>query len=157
MIYSTDAISVVKVIEVPLRKNTSHGKIRSSGITIKFAVTVEMRGDMGADELQATDAVTGAIGMVSVLRPTPQIVGLADSAVNTNVVTELQTFENTWGVLLQRMDLFNRIVAGIAEVSDIQRLAPSPSECGIDSSVCVAGLVCDIGCESGLSFARHSR
>lgn len=76
-----------------------------------------MRGEIGADELQATDAVTRATEMVSVLRPTPQIAGPEDLATYTNVVTELQTFENTWGVLLQRMDSFNRIVAGIAEVS----------------------------------------
>ena len=118
MVYSTDAISVTKVLEVPLPKDTSDGQIHSSGITIKFALAAELRGDIGADELQATDAVNRATEIVSALGPTPQIVGLADSAINTgaNVVTELQAFEGTWGVLLQRMALFDKIVAGIAEV-----------------------------------------
>jgi hypothetical protein len=149
--------SPFKVLEVPLPKDTADGQVRSSGITIKFALTAEMHGGIGADELQGIDAVNRATEMVSALGPTPQIVGLTDSAVNTGTnVTELQTFENTWGVLLQRMALFNNIVAGIAEVSGIQRLPPSPSECRIDSPVYIVGLVCDISCEPGLSFARHS-
>ena len=72
--------------------------------------------DVDANELQAT---------------APQIVGNVVSA-STQVATELHTFENTRNVLLKRMDLFNKIVAGFAEVSGIQRLAPSPSECCID-------------------------
>ena len=139
------------MLEVPLPKDTADGQVHSSGITIKFALTAEMRGDIGADELQATDAVNRAAEMVSALGPTPQIIGLADSAINAG--TELQTFENTWGVLLQRMALFNKIVTGIAEVFGIQRLAPSPTECRIDSPIYIAGLVCDISCEPGLSFA----
>ena len=96
------------------------------GITIKFALAVEARGDVDANELQATDAIKRATEVISALRPTPQIVGKVDSAIGagTQVATELQTFENTWNVLLKRMDLFNKIVAGIAEVSGIQRLVP---------------------------------
>lgn len=109
------------MLEVPLPKDTSDGQIHSSGIMIKFALTVEARGDIDAEELQATDAVDRATEMVSALSPTPQIVDLADPEINagTNVATRLQTFENTWGVLLQRMALFNKIAAGIAEVFGI--------------------------------------
>lgn len=116
--YSTDAISVIKVLEVPLPKDTSDEQIHSSGLTIKFALTTEMREDISVDELQATDAVSRATEMASLLAPTPQIASLADSTISTStsVATKLQTFENTWGVLLQRMALFNKIVAGIAEV-----------------------------------------
>ena len=117
MVYSTDAISFIKVLEVPLPKDTPDEQADFSGITIKFALTAEIRRNVGADELQATDAVDRATEMVNVLGPTPQIVGLVDSATNTstNVAAGLQTFENTWGVLLQRMALFNKIVGGIAE------------------------------------------
>lgn len=33
------------------------------------------------------------------------------------LVVEEKTFENTWSALLKRIELFNRIVADIAEVS----------------------------------------
>jgi hypothetical protein len=145
------------VLEVPLGGGTSDPPERS-GITIKFAFTAEPRGDANADELQATDAVIRATATVSALRPTPQIVGHVASVIGagTQVATELQTFENTWNVLLKRMDSFNKIVAGITEVSCIQCLAPSPSECRIDSPIYVVGLVCDIGREPGLCLARHN-
>lgn len=114
------------MLEGPLGKYTPDGQTRSSGFTIKFALTVGTRGNIGADELQATDAAKQASEMVSALSPTPQVVGLADPVINTaiNVVTELQTFENTWGVLLQRMMLFNKIVGGIAAVSVFSVLLP---------------------------------
>jgi hypothetical protein len=139
---------------MPLGGGSSNASVRS-GITIKFALTAEPRGVANANELQATEAAKKATGAVSALRPTPQIVGQVDSAIGTStkVATELQTFENTWNVLLKRMDSFNKIVAGIAEVSGIQRLAPSSSECCIDSSVYVVGLVCDLGREPGLCVA----
>ena len=140
-----------------LRENISHAPERS-GITIKFAFVVEARGDVNINELQASDAVNRATEAISALHPTPQIVGQVDSAIGTvtQVTTELQTFENTWNVLLKRMALFNKIVAGVAEVSGIQRLAPSLSEYRIDSPVYVVGLVCDIGREPGLCVVRHS-
>ena len=96
------------VLEVPLGGGTSDPPERS-GITIKQA-----RGDVDANELQVTEAVTQATA--------PQIVGNVLSAIGTGtqVITELQTFESTWNVLLKMMDLFNKIVAGIAEVSGIQ-------------------------------------
>ena len=132
------------VLKVSLGGGTSDPPERS-GITIKQA-----RGDVDANQLQVTDAVTQATA--------PQIVGNVVSVIGTGtqVATELQTFENTWNILLKRMDLFNKIVAGIAEVSGIQRLTPSPSECCIDSSIYVVGLVCDIVREPGMCVARHS-
>ena len=131
------------------------------GITIKFALAVETRGDAEANKLQATDAVKKATAAISAFCPTPQIVGQVDLVIGTStqVATQLQTFENTWNVLLTRMALFNKIVGGIAEVSGIQRLSPSLSECRIDSSIYVVGLVCDISRKPGLCVARcpHQR
>ena len=148
----------IKVLEMPLGGGTSD-PAESSGITIKFALAVEVRGDANANELQATDAVNRGTEASGTLRPAPRIVGQVDSAIGTGtqVATELQTFENTWNVLLKRMALFNKIVGGVAEVFRIQRLGPSPSECRIDSPIYVVGLVCDIGREPGLCAARHSR
>jgi hypothetical protein len=107
----------IKVVDMPLGGGPSDAPARSR-ITIKFALTAELRGDVNANELQAADAAKKATGAVGALRPAPQIVGQVDSAIGTgtNVATELQTFENTWNVLLKRMALFNKIVGGIAEV-----------------------------------------
>ena len=120
---STDASSAIKVLEDILfvGKNTDRPDL--SGITIKFALAAEPRGNTNADERQATDAVTRVTG-VNPLSSTPAAVGLLSSAVDTgtNVVTELQTFETTWGVLLQRMELFNKIVDGFAQVFGVQCL-----------------------------------
>ena len=122
---STDANSAIKVLEDTLHvgKDTPDGS-DLSGMTIKFALTAEPRGDVNADERQATDAVT-RVTTVNPLNSTPAAVGLLSSAVDTgtNVVTELQTFETTWGVLLQKMELFNKIVDGIAQVFGTHRLA----------------------------------
>ena len=145
------------MLEIPLGGGTSDPPERSE-ITIKFALAVETRGDVNANELQATDAVNRATEATSAFSPAPRIVGQVDSAIGagTQVATELQTFENTWNVLLKRMTSFNKVVAGIAEVSRIQCLALSLSECRIDSPVYVIGLVGDIGGEPGLCVARHS-
>ena len=95
------------VLEVPLSRGTSDPPGRS-WISVKQA-----RGDVDANELQVTDAVTQATAS--------QIIGNVVSAIGTGtqVTTELQTFESTSDVLLKRMDLFNKIVAGTAEVSGI--------------------------------------
>ena len=118
---STDASSAIKVLEDTLRKDTPDGADASAGITIKFALAAEPRGDVNANERQATDAVTRAVNPLS---STPPAVGLLGSAVDTgtNIVTKVQTFETTWGVLLQRMELFNKIVDGIAQVFGAQCL-----------------------------------
>ena len=142
---------------MPLGGGTSDAPERS-GITIKFALAVDAHGNVDKNKLQATDAVNKATETVNAFRPTPQIVGQVNSAIGTGtqVTTELQTFENTWNVLLQRMALFNKIVGGIAEVSGFVLLAASPPKCRIDSPIYVVGLVCDIGREPGLCDARHS-
>ena len=118
---STDASSAIKVLEDTLRKDTPDGADALAGITIKFALAAESRGDVNADERQATDAVTRVVNPLS---STPLAVGLLGSAVDTgtNVVTKAQAFEATWGVLLQRMELFNKIVDGIAQVFGAQCL-----------------------------------
>ena len=118
--WSTDASSVIKVLEDAL--HTPDGPDLSA-ITIKFALAVEPRGNVNADERQATDAVT-RVTAVNPLSSTSAAVGLLSSAVDigTNIVTEVQTFETTWGVLLQRMELFNKIVDGVAQVFGAQYL-----------------------------------
>ena len=119
MICSTDAIYPIIVLEETLRKDASDGS-DLSGMTIKFALVAEPRGDVNADQRQAIDAVTRATEAVGALGPTPAVVDHLSSVVDTgaNAVAEVQTFENTWGVLLQRMELFNKIVAEIAQVYD---------------------------------------
>ena len=119
----TDAISAIKVLEY-----TFHDLSDLPGITIKFAMAAEPRADIDADERQATDAVVRATEAVSPLSSTPAAIGFLNSAVDasTNVVTEVQTFGTTWGVLLQRMELFNRIVTDIAQVFHAQCLDHLP-------------------------------
>lgn len=119
----TDAISAIKVLEEPLRKDTSD-ESGLAGITIKFGFAAILREGPNASELQAADAVTKMTETVSALGSTPPVVSLLGSAVDTgtNVVTKVQTFETTWGALLKRMELFNKIVADIAAVFHVHRL-----------------------------------
>ena len=107
------------MFEDNLRKDTSDGS-DLSGITVKFVLAAELRADANADERQAADAVAAAAAAVNSLSLTPPAVDLLGSAVDTSthVVTEVKTFDTTWGVLLHKMELFNNIVAGIAEVFD---------------------------------------
>ena len=118
---STDAISAIKVFEENLGGNTS-GRSGLSGTVLKFTLTAESPERGNASDLQGADAVAQATEGVSVVGPIPRFVDLTNSAVDTttNVVTEVQTFDNTWGVLLARMELFNRIVADIAQVLGIR-------------------------------------
>jgi len=117
----TDAISAIKVLEYTFRDTSDKSDL--PGLTIEFAMAAEPHADIGADERQATDAVVRAIEAVNPLSSTPAI-ELLTSAVDasTNVITEVQTFETTWGVLLQRVELFNRIVTDIAKVFHAQCL-----------------------------------
>ena len=112
--WSTDASSAIKVLEGAL--HTPDGSDLSA-ITIKFALAAEPRGGVGAGERQAKDAVTAANSLGS----TPAAVEHLSSTVDTgpNVI---QTLESTWGILLQRMELFNRIVDDIAQVFGAQCL-----------------------------------
>ena len=114
---STDAIAVIKVFEENLGGNTSD-RSGLSGTTLKFTLSAESPERGNANELQAADAVAQAAEGVSAVDPVHRSVGLMSAAVDTttNVVTEVQTFYNTWSVLLERMELFNRIVADIAQV-----------------------------------------
>ena len=121
--YSTDASSAIIVLEDTLRAGKdASDESDLSGMTISFALAAQPLGDVNADERQARDAVNRATAPLS---STPAAVGLLGSAVDTgtNVVTEAQTFETTWGVLLHRMELFNGIVDGIAQVFGVQCLA----------------------------------
>ena len=110
------------MLEETLGRNISDGS--DSGITIKFSFAAESHEGVNADELQAVEAVTKANEAVGPLGSTPPAVGLLGSAVNASasVITEAQSFEITWGVLLQKMSLFNRIVADIATVFVVHRL-----------------------------------
>ena len=119
----TDAISAIKVLEYTFRDKSG-----LPGLTIKFALATEPHADIGADERQATDAVTRATEAVVPLSSTPTAIELLTSVVDasTSVVTEAQTFETTWGVLLQRMELFNKIVTDITQVSCAQCLDYPP-------------------------------
>lgn len=114
------------MFEDALRKDTSDTS-DLSGVTIKFALIAEPRGDVNAVERQATDAVMKATTVVNPLDSPPAAVGLTNSAVGvatkvksvdatTNIVAKIQTFKTTWPVLMQRMELFNKIVGGIAQV-----------------------------------------
>jgi len=113
----------MKVLEYTFRNVTSD-KSDLPGLTIQFALVAERRSDIDADERQATDAAAGATAAVNPLNSTPAAIELLSSAVDvgTNVVTEVQTFESTWDVLLQRIELFDRIVTDIAQVFRAQCL-----------------------------------
>ena len=93
-------------------------------MTIKFVLAADSRESASVAGLQATDIVTQATEGVSAFGSMPRTVGFTTSAADTttNVVTEGQTFENTWNVLLERMELLSKIVADIAEVCCIPRL-----------------------------------
>ena len=117
---STDAIAATPVFEENLGGNTSD-RSGLSGMTLKFTLTAESPDRGNANELQAADAVVQATEGVNAVGPIPRPVNLMGPAVDAagNVVPEVQTFDNTWGVLLDRMELFNRIVTDIAQVLGI--------------------------------------
>ncbi|KAF8132077.1 hypothetical protein EV363DRAFT_1583662 [Boletus edulis] len=111
------------VLECTLGKDTSDES--DSGMTLKFALSAESLGNSNADGRQVIDAVTVASEAINPLNSTPAAAGLLSSAVDagTNVATGTQTFETTWGVLLQRMELFNKIVTGVAQIHPYTSLA----------------------------------
>ena len=114
---STDAIAAIKVFEENLGRNTSD-RSGLSGTTLKFTLTDESPEGGNADDLRAADAVAQAAEGITAVGRIPRPVDLAGSAVDitANAVAEVQTFDGTWGVLLDRMKLFNRIVTDIAQV-----------------------------------------
>ena len=129
MTSSTDAISPIKVLEATLGKNTPGGSDRSE-FGIKFALAAKPLGDVDANKLQMIDATTMATQGVSLsgLDSTPAVVDRLSEAVDTGnkVAKEAQAFDTTWNVLLKRMELFNKIVADIAQVSVANCLHRSP-------------------------------
>ena len=120
---STDAIAAIKVFEENLGRNTSD-RSGLSGTTLKFTLTDKSPEGANADDLRAGDAVAQAAEGITAVGRIPRPVDLASSAVDitANAVAEVQTFDDTWGVLLDRMTLFNRIVTDIAQVLGIRCL-----------------------------------
>ena len=90
----------------------------NSPITIKFSLTTQLRDAGDPVEGQVPNAVTQATEALESLNPAPQTVGQISSLLDasTNVLSELQTLKTTWGVLLDRLDRFNTIVADITAV-----------------------------------------
>ena len=120
---STDVIAAITVFEEDLGGSTSD-RSGLSAMTLKFTLTAESPERGNANELQAADAVAQATEGVNAVDPIPRPVDLMGPAVDTttNVVTEVQTLDNTWGVLLDRIELFNEIVTDIAQVLVIRCL-----------------------------------
>ena len=104
------------MLEKTLRQRASDGS--DSTITIKFSLTAESREAGDAAERQAADAVTKVTTVLGPLESTPQAAVQLGSVVDTGtaIITEIQTFETTWSVLLDRITLFNKIVSDIAAV-----------------------------------------
>ena len=151
---SADAIAMVEVLETTIGPDPSD-EPDLSGNTIMFALTADPRTEVDSDERQAVGAITMATEMATTLRA-PPVVGPLNSAVDaaTNVAVELQTFETTWGVLLRRVELFNKIVADVAQVVRLHCLHRSCSQRDPDSPVRVPSLVRFIGCNQGLSVVQ---
>ena len=92
-----------------------------SGITIKFSFVAQSREGANIVEDQSAEAVRNAARALGTLGSTPRVVNQLSSVVDTSttILTEVQSFETTWDVLLKRMALFNKIVADIAAVFDV--------------------------------------
>ena len=151
---SADAIAMVKVLEAIIGLDLSD-EPDLSGCTIKFALAAEPRAGVNSGELQAVSAVALATEMATALR-VPAVVEPLSSAVGAaiNVVIELQTFETTWDVLLRKVELFNNIVADVAQVVRLHYLRRSCSQRDVDSPVRIASLVRYISCNQGLSVVQ---
>ena len=106
-----------------MRSDSADGSDRFD-FALKFTLVAPPSEDVNADELQVVDALATASRAIVPLGATPVVVGILHSTVDTSqkVVTEIQTFDNTWGVLLKRMKLFNEIVTDIAQVFGAQCL-----------------------------------
>ena len=151
---SADAIAMVKVLEVTIGPDASDGP-NLSGCTIKFALAAEPRADVSSDERQALGAVAMATDMAATLRA-PAVVEPSSLAIDaaTNVMIELQTFETTWDVLLRRVELFNKIVADVAQVVRPHCHHRSCSQRDADSPIRVPSLVRYINCNQGLPVVQ---
>ena len=106
-----------------MRSDSADGSDRFK-FALKFTLVAPPSEDVNAEELQAADAIATASQAIVPLGATPAVVGVLNSAVDTSqkVVSEIQTFDNTWGVLLKRIELFNKIVTDIAQVFGAQCL-----------------------------------
>jgi hypothetical protein len=71
-----------------------------------------------ADKRQAKQVVTDATRAIDPLGSTPAAAAVLSSVVDvgSKVVSGVEAFNNTWGTMLKRIELFNKIVASIAEV-----------------------------------------
>ena len=110
-------------------------------------------------EANTLRAVTQATEATGTLGSTPAVVGLLASTIGagTTVVTEVQTFETIWGVLLDRLELFDKIVTNIVAVTVFILSSPlSHSLNLVGSSVYVAGMVCHICREQSPSVPHNS-
>ncbi|KAG9312565.1 WD40-repeat-containing domain protein [Chiua virens] len=113
------------VFEETLRVDTSTSAPSDAEMKIKFVLITESRRVDSAVVLQAIDASARATGAVATLSHIPAVIPSIGSAVDaaTNVVDNVQTFESTWNVLLQRIELFNKVVGGIAQIHPYASLA----------------------------------
>ncbi|KAI9568858.1 hypothetical protein HD554DRAFT_682431 [Boletus coccyginus] len=109
------------VLQDTLGKDTSDGT-DLSGITIKFALVAEPHENVTADERQAADAVAAATTAVVPLSSNPAAIDFLSSAVGagTNAVPQAQS---TWNLLLERIELFDKIVTDIAKIHPYASLA----------------------------------
>ncbi|KAG9313821.1 hypothetical protein JVU11DRAFT_4586 [Chiua virens] len=109
------------VFEQTLGKDASDAS-DLSGITIEFMFIADLPEAVDADQLQA---VTWAAEAVASLTGTPAVVSPFSSGVDTTtkVVAEVQTLENTWGVLLDRVKVFNDIASKIVQIHPYASLA----------------------------------
>ena len=103
---STDAIAAIKVFEENLGGNTS-GQSSLMGTILKFTLTAESPMGGNANKLQAANVVAETTKGVSTVSPISRFVDLTISVVDTttNVITKVQTFNNTWSILLERIEL----------------------------------------------------
>ncbi|KAF8549975.1 WD40 repeat-like protein, partial [Imleria badia] len=122
MTCSADARAAIKVFEATLRKDDGSDLSR---MTIKFALAAQLRGDVNAEDRQATVALISATEAVNPLSSTPAAVWVLGSVVDTstNVTPAVQTLETTWSILLQRIELFDKFVTGIAQIHPYTSLA----------------------------------
>ena len=152
---SANAIAMVKVLEATIGPDLSKGP-DLSGSMIKFALAAEPRADVNSDERQAVGAITMATEAAIALC-VPAVVDPSSSVIDaaTNVVIELQAFETTWDVLLRRIELFNKIVADVAQVVRHHCFHRSCSQRDADSPIRVLSLVRYISCDQGLPVVQR--
>jgi hypothetical protein len=110
--------SLRSVFEVPLANSSISEASNPFVITFNFTVVDGTPGNTAnVEERQAVEAVAEATEAINALS-TPATVGLLSSAVDAEpqVVSAVQTIDHVCGGLLNRIENFNKIVAGIAQV-----------------------------------------